>query len=104
MRGFFASLRMTIFFFPPQSCSHFSGGSQRDKDAVGDGGGFYGGSDVVGADDVGSGEDGGYVGGSGGLEAIFHGGCRSVKEDRQRRVLDESAGKETFARGSGEDG
>ena len=39
----------------------------RGEDAVGDGGGFDGGAYVVSADDVGSGEDGGYVGGGGGL-------------------------------------
>ncbi len=43
------------------------------KDAVGDGGGFDGGADVVDAEDVGSGEDGGYVGGGGGVETGFGG-------------------------------
>ena len=44
----------------------------RGEDAVGDGGGFGGRADVVGADDVGAGEDGGCVGGGGGVEAVFH--------------------------------
>ena len=41
-------------------------------DAVGYRGGFDGRADVVGANDVGAGEDGGYVGGGGGVEAILH--------------------------------
>jgi hypothetical protein len=36
------------------------------EDGVGDGGGVAGGADVVDAEDVGSGEDGGYIGGLGG--------------------------------------
>ena len=50
------------------------------EDAVGDGGGFYGGADVVDAEDVGSGEDCGYVGGGGGVEAVFGGGCYAVEQ------------------------
>ena len=42
------------------------------QDAVGYRGGFDGRSDVVGADDVGASEDGGYVRGGGGVEAILH--------------------------------
>ena len=42
------------------------------EDAVGDGGGFDGGADVVGAHDVSAGEDGGYISGGCGLEAVFH--------------------------------
>jgi hypothetical protein len=72
-------------------------------DAVGDGGGFDGGADVVGADDVGAGEDGGYVGGSGGLEAVFHGGCCSVEQEGERRMLGEGVGQEAFAGDAGEE-
>ena len=39
------------------------------EDGVGYGGGFGGWADVVDAQDVGSGEDGGGVGGEGGVEA-----------------------------------
>ncbi len=68
----------------------------RGEDAVGDGGGFDGRADVVGADDVGSGEDGGYVSGGGGVEAVFHGGCGSVEQDGERRVVGEGVGQEAF--------
>ena len=51
------------------------------EDAVGDGGGFYGGADVVSAEDVGSTEDGGHVGGGGGVEAVFHRGSDAVEQD-----------------------
>jgi hypothetical protein len=44
------------------------------EDAIGYGGGFYGGAHVMSAEDVGSGENGGYVGGGGRVEAVFHGG------------------------------
>ena len=42
------------------------------EDAIGYGGGFDGGADVVGADDMSAGEDGGYVGGCCGVKAVFH--------------------------------
>ena len=45
-----------------------------------------GGADVVGADDVGPGEDGGYVGGGGGVETVFHGGWAAVEKERQRGI------------------
>ena len=48
-----------------------SGGS---KDLVGDCGGFYGGASVVDAEDVGSGEDCGYVSCSGCVDTIAAGG------------------------------
>lgn len=51
------------------------------KDAVGDDGGFDGGADVMGADDVGSGEDGGYIGSGGGVEAVFSGGSCAAQEN-----------------------
>ena len=73
-------------------------------DAVGDGSGFDGGTDVVGADDVGAGEDGGYVGGGGGLEAVLYGGIRSVEQDSERRMLGEGMGEEAFAGDAGEEG
>jgi len=57
----------------------------------------------VGAEDVGSGEDRGYVGGGRGVEAVFHGWCSAVEKDRRRGVLSESVGEEAFARGSGEE-
>ncbi len=41
------------------------------EDAVGDGGGFGGGVYVVDAEDVGSGEDGGYIGSGGGCDEII---------------------------------
>ena len=50
------------------------------QDAVGDGGGFDGGADVVDAEDVGSGEDGGYVGGGGGVERSPW-RCAAVEKD-----------------------
>ncbi len=46
----------------------------RGEDAIRDSRRFYGGADVVGADDVGPGEDSGYVGGGGGVETVFDGG------------------------------
>ena len=58
----------------------------------------------MGADDVGSGEDGGYVGGGGGLETIFHGGCGSIEQDRQRWVLSEGVREKAFAGDSGQEG
>jgi hypothetical protein len=76
----------------------------RGEDAVGDGGGFYRGTNVMRADDVGAGEDGGYVGCGGCVEAVLCGGCASVEEDRERRMLRESVGEEALAGGSGEDG
>ena len=57
------------------------------QNAIGYGGGFDGRADIVGADDVGTGEDGGYVGGGGGVEAVFHGGGGSVEKDREGWVL-----------------
>jgi len=51
----------------------------------------------VGAEDVGSGEDGGYVGGGGGVEAVFHGGRASVEKCCEGGVLGEGMGKEAFA-------
>jgi hypothetical protein len=66
-------------------------GLKGGEDAVGDGGCFGGGADVVDAEDVGSGEDGGGVGGGRGVEAwgtrIFSG-----------------PGEETFAGETSEDG
>ncbi len=53
--------RIRHLFRSVRSCS--DGGENR----VGDAGGFGGGADVVDADDVGSGEDGGYGGGEGGV-------------------------------------
>ena len=73
-------------------------------DAVGYGGGFCGGTDVVGADDVGAGEDGGCVGGGGGVETVFHRGCGTVQQDGERWVLGEGVGKEAFAGDAGEEG
>ena len=66
-------------------------------DAVGDGSGFDGGTDVVGADDVGTGQDGGYVGGGTGLEAVFHRRCGSVVQDGEGWMLSEGVGEEAFA-------
>ena len=76
----------------------------RGEDAVGYGGGFGGGADVVGADDVGAGQDGGYVGGGGGVETVFHGGCGSVEQEGEGWVLGEGVGQEAFAGEAGEEG
>ena len=76
----------------------------RGEDAVGDGGGLDGGADVVDAEDVGSGEDGGYVGGRSCLEAVLRGRCGSVEQDGERRVLGEGVGEEAFAGDSREEG
>ena len=51
------------------------------EDAVGYGGGFDCGADVVGADDVGAGEDGGYIGSGGGVEAILHRGGAAIEKN-----------------------
>ena len=75
---------------------------ERGEDAVGDGGGFGGGADVVDAEDVGSGEDGGYVGGGGGVEAGLRGGRAAVKGG-EVGVLGEGVAEEAFAGGSDED-
>jgi len=74
------------------------------EDAVGDGGGFDGGADVVSAEDVGSGENGGYVCGSSGLETVFHGGYGSVEQDREGGMLGEGVGEETLSGDAGEEG
>jgi hypothetical protein len=74
------------------------------EDLVGDGGGFGGGADVVGADDVGAGEDGGHVSCGGGVEAIFDGWYCAFKQDRERGVLREGVGEEGFAGDADEDG
>ena len=71
---------------------------------VGDGGGFDGGADVVDAEDVGSGEDGGDVGGSGGVEAIVHGGWFALKDGGECGSVGEGVREEAFAGGSDEDG
>ena len=71
------------------------------QDAVGNGGGIDRGTDVVCSDDVGAGEDGGYVGGGGGVETVFR--RRTViKERGERGSLGEGVGEEAFAGGSGE--
>jgi len=72
-------------------------------DAVGDGGGFDCGTDVVGADDVGAGEDGGCVGGGGGVETVFHRGCGAIEQDGERWVLGEGVGEEALAGDAGEE-
>ena len=74
------------------------------EDAIGDGGGFDSGADIVSAQDVGATKDGCCVGRSGGVEAVSHGRYVSVEERRQRWVLGEGAGEKAFAGGSGEDG
>ena len=81
-------------------CWGLSGG----EDAVGDGGGFGGGADVVDAEDVGSGEDGRCVGCGGGVEAGFYGGECLVQACGERGALEHGAGEEAFAGDSGEDG
>lgn len=58
----------------------------------------------MGADDVGTGEDRGYVGGGSGMEAVFHGGRGAVEQDSERRVLGEGVCEKAFAGGTGEDG
>ena len=58
----------------------------------------------MGADDVGSGQDGGYIGGGGGVEAVYGRGCGTAEQDRQRRVLGEGVGEESFAGDSSQDG
>jgi hypothetical protein len=68
----------------------------RGEDAIADGSGFDGGTDVVGAEDVGAGQDRGYIGGGGGLEAVFHGGCGSIEQDGEGRVLGEGVGEEAL--------
>ncbi len=74
------------------------------QDAVGYGGGFYGGADVVRADNVCAGEDGSYVGGGGGVETVFHVGWGSVQVDGQRRILRQGVSEEALAGGSDEKG
>ncbi len=69
-----------------------------DEDGVGYGCGFEGGEDVVDADDVGSGEDGGYVGCGGGVEAGSGWRGGSVVEGC------DGFGEEAFAGSCGEDG
>jgi len=51
----------------------------------------------VGAEDVGTGQDGGYVGGGGGVEAVVHGRSCALKEDGQAGDLGEGVGEEAFA-------
>ena len=65
------------------------------EDGVGDGCGFGGGVYVVDADEVGSGEDGGYVGGGGGVNPGLRGETWGTQS---------SGAEEAFAGGAGEDG
>ncbi len=67
------------------------------EDAVGDGGGFGGGADVVGAEDLSSGEDGGYVCGGGGVDAGFGEGRVFGEEDGEVGAVGESLGEEALA-------
>lgn len=79
-------------------------GLGRAADAVGDGGGFRGCANVVDAEDVGSGENGCYVGGGGGVDAVTHVGLGFAKQDSQGGALSECVGEEAFAGNSREDG
>lgn len=81
-------------------CSQLKGG----KDAVGGGGGFDGGADVVDAEDVGSGQDDGSVRGSRGIETGFGGRWVSLVDDGLRWDLGQGVGEEALARGSDEKG
>ena len=56
------------------------------------------------AEDVGAGEDGGYVGGCSRVDTVCCRGDFAVKEKRQRGILAEGVGEEAFAGGSDEDG
>ena len=51
----------------------------------------------MGAEDVGTGEDGGYVGGGGGVETVVHGRSCAFEEDRQAGDLGQCVGEEAFA-------
>jgi len=51
----------------------------------------------VGAEDVGSGEDGGYIGGGGGVEAVVHRRGCAFEENRETGVLGDGACEEAFA-------
>ena len=73
------------------------------EDAVGDGGGLDGGTNVVDAKDVGSREDCGYVGGGRGVEPGLRGWDASVKGG-EAGVLGKRVAEEAFAGGSDEDG
>ena len=75
----------------------------KGEDAVGDGGSFGGGADVVDADDVGSGEDGGYIGCGGGMEAGLRGG-RGYMNDAGAGGSREGMAEEAFAGDADEDG
>jgi len=81
-------------------CSQLKGG----KDAVGDGGGFDGGADIVDAEDVGSCEYGGCVGCGGSVETGFGGRRVPLVDDGLRWDLSEGVGEEALARGSDEKG
>ena len=75
----------------------------RCEDAVGNGGGFYAGADVVNAEDVGSAEDGGDVSGIRGVETIVRGGWFALEHGRERGSVGEGIGEEALAGGSDED-
>jgi hypothetical protein len=74
------------------------------KDAVGDSGGFGGGADVVGAEDVGSGEDGRDVGGGGGVDAAVGWWWGLVQDRAENGALGQRVAKEAFFGGPDEDG
>jgi len=75
------------------------------KDGVGDGSGFDRGAYVVDSEDVGTAEDGSYVGGGGGVETGGVGGGGGVaKWVGCGGLLEEGFGEEALAGGSGEDG
>jgi hypothetical protein len=76
----------------------FQRGSPGVEDGVGDGGGFAGGGEVVDAEDVGSGEDGGGLGGEGDVEALGGWGWVAVVEGC------DGFGEEAFAGQAGEEG
>ena len=75
----------------------------RGEDAVGDGCCLDGGANVVDAEDVGSPEDCGYIGGGGGMKTGLAGRDVSVKGGKAG-VLGESVAEESFAGGSDKDG
>jgi hypothetical protein len=76
---------------------------ERGEDTVGDGGCLDGGADVVDAEDVGSGEDCGYVGSGGGVEPALRGWDVGVKGG-EAGVFGEGVAEEAFAGGPDEDG
>jgi len=66
-------------------------------DSISNGGSFDCGTYVMGAEDVGSAQDGGYVCDCCGVEAIFHGRCRSIEKDGHAGIFGECMGEEAFA-------